>query len=49
MKDVFLILEECNTISKKYLGMIRRDASTKFGTGNKVGFSFFYSGLGNFR
>jgi hypothetical protein len=29
--------------------MIRRDASTKFGTGNKVGFSFFYSGLGNFR
>jgi hypothetical protein len=29
--------------------MIRRDASTKFGTGNKVGYSSFYSGLGNFR
>jgi hypothetical protein len=43
MKDVFLILEECNTISKAFVRMIRRDASTKFGTGNKVGYFLLFT------
>jgi hypothetical protein len=32
-KEDFLILVECNTITRKYLlsAMLRRDASTKFG------------------
>ena len=41
MKDVFLIFGRMQYDFKgKYLlsGMIRRDASTKFGTGNKVGY-----------
>jgi hypothetical protein len=42
----FLILVECNTITRKYLlsAMLRRDASTKFGPGNKVGYFPFTAG-----